>query len=59
MENDLWQRGYDLVAGIDEVGRGAWAGPIVAAGVIFEKRRVIKGLRDSKTLTAKNREDLV
>ncbi len=37
-----------MVAGIDEVGRGAWAGPIVAAGVIFEKELKIKGLNDSK-----------
>jgi len=54
----LWKKGYDLVAGIDEVGRGAWAGPIVAAGVIFEKKLRIKGLNDSKKLTALKREKL-
>jgi len=57
-ERELWQKGYDLVAGIDEVGRGAWAGPIVAAGVIFEKRLRIKGLNDSKKLLAPRREKL-
>ncbi len=57
-EHELWQNGYDLVAGIDEVGRGAWAGPIVAAGVIFEKRQMIEGLNDSKKLSAAKREEL-
>ncbi len=55
LELDLWKRGYQHVAGIDEVGRGAWAGPIVAAGVIFEKRKVIKGLKDSKKSSAPKR----
>ena len=59
MESGLWQRGYQHVAGIDEVGRGAWAGPIVAAGVIFANRKVIKGLRDSKKVTVKKRKELV
>lgn len=57
-EKELWRRGYDLIAGIDEVGRGAWAGPIVAAGVIFEKRLAITGLNDSKKLLAPKREAL-
>lgn len=57
-EKELWAKGYDLVAGIDEVGRGAWAGPIVAAGVIFEKKLMIKGLNDSKKLLAPKREVL-
>lgn len=59
MESGLWQRGYQHVAGIDEVGRGAWAGPIVAAGVIFENQKQIKGLKDSKKIPAKKRELLV
>lgn len=57
-EYNLWHNGYQYIAGIDEVGRGAWAGPIVAAGVIFDKRRIIKGLKDSKQLTPKKREKL-
>lgn len=43
------------VAGIDEVGRGAWAGPLVASAVIF-KKRVDFGLKDSKALTSKRRQ---
>jgi len=58
-EKELWGRGYDYIVGIDEVGRGAWAGPIVAAGVIFEKNYKIDGLKDSKKITAKKRESLV
>jgi ribonuclease HII len=58
-EKDLWQRGYEHIVGIDEVGRGAWAGPIVAAGVIFGKPVKLEGIRDSKTLTAKKRKELV
>jgi ribonuclease HII len=57
-ELELWHKGYELIAGIDEVGRGAWAGPIVAAGVIFENKVIIKGLNDSKKLTAIKRESL-
>ncbi len=59
MEVGLWQRGYQYVAGIDEVGRGAWAGPIVAAGVIFEDKKIIKGLKDSKQISALKRKNLV
>ncbi len=55
MEHGLWKRSYQFVAGIDEVGRGAWAGPIVAAGVIFEKRIRIKGLNDSKKISVPKR----
>ena len=47
------------VAGIDEVGRGPWAGPVVAAAVILDRSRVqqelLLGLDDSKKLTAKKR----
>jgi ribonuclease HII len=57
-EKELWTKGYDLVAGSDEVGRGAWAGPIVAAGVIFEKGLKIKGLNDSKKVLSAKREEL-
>lgn len=45
------------VAGIDEAGRGPLAGPVVAAAVIFEKRRIPKGLNDSKQMTAEAREE--
>jgi ribonuclease HII len=46
-----------LVAGVDEAGRGPLAGPVVAAAVIFEKKRIPKGLDDSKKLTARAREE--
>jgi ribonuclease HII len=48
-----------LVAGVDEAGRGPLAGPVVAAAVILDVARPIKGLADSKTLTAARRERLV
>lgn len=47
-----------LVAGVDEAGRGPLAGPVVAAAVILDERQPIKGLADSKTLTALRREKL-
>lgn len=47
-----------LVAGVDEAGRGPLAGPVVAAAVILDERNPIKGLNDSKKLTALRREKL-
>lgn len=47
-----------MVAGVDEAGRGPLAGPVVAAAVILDDRRPIRGLADSKTLTALQRERL-
>ena len=47
-----------LVAGVDEAGRGPLAGPVVAAAVILDERRPIRGLADSKQLTALKRERL-
>jgi ribonuclease HII len=46
------------VAGVDEVGRGPLAGPVVAAAVILDSTRPIEGLRDSKKLTERRREQL-
>ncbi len=58
LERDLWQQGWRHVVGIDEVGRGAWAGPLtVGAAVIPRGRRVYK-VRDSKMLTEAEREAL-
>src|ERR1700679_1511126 len=45
-----------LVAGVDEAGRGPLAGPVVAAAVILDPQRLIRGLRASKQLTAARRE---
>jgi ribonuclease HII len=47
-----------LVAGVDEAGRGPLAGPVVAAAVILDPRRRIRGIRDSKELEAEEREEL-
>jgi ribonuclease HII len=56
-ERALWSAGYRVVAGVDEVGRGPVAGPVVAAAVVLPPPGVrIKGLRDSKLMTAAERE---
>lgn len=47
-----------LVAGVDEAGRGPLAGPVVAAAVVLDPRAPVKGLADSKKLTAKRRDEL-
>ena len=49
---------FSRIAGVDEVGRGCLAGPVVAAVVILDPNRPIKGLRDSKKLSAKKRDEL-
>jgi len=55
----LWNAGRSIVAGIDEVGRGPLAGPVVAAAVVFPAgMKPIRGLRDSKMLPAAKRERL-
>ena len=57
-ERECYGQGYALVAGIDEVGRGPLAGPVVAAAVILPQNHKIPGINDSKKLTAKKREEL-
>ena len=47
-----------LIAGCDEVGRGPWAGPVVAAAVVLDPAHPIAGLADSKLLSARRREEL-
>ncbi|MBI3610553.1 MAG: ribonuclease HII [Nitrospirae bacterium] len=51
-----YARGFERIAGLDEAGRGPLAGPVVAAAVILPKSAVLPGLRDSKKLTALQRE---
>ena len=59
-EAALWSAGCSIVAGIDEVGRGPLAGPVVAAAVVFPVgAKPIRGLDDSKVLTAAQREKFV
>ncbi|MCH9643342.1 MAG: ribonuclease HII [Gammaproteobacteria bacterium] len=55
---DLLQQSGMLVAGVDEVGRGPLAGPVVAAAVILQADHGIEGLKDSKKLSEKKREQL-
>jgi ribonuclease HII len=60
-EGRLWRRGVRFVAGLDEAGRGAWAGPVVAAAVILPPGRedlpdLLAGVRDSKVMTRRQRE---
>lgn len=57
-ERQLSTEGYHCVAGIDEVGRGPIAGPVVAAVVVLDLNNVPVGLGDSKALSAKRRETL-
>ncbi|OGY43031.1 MAG: ribonuclease HII [Candidatus Buchananbacteria bacterium RIFCSPHIGHO2_01_FULL_39_14] len=57
-EKKLRRQGYKLIAGLDEAGKGAWAGPIVAAAVILDPKIKIKGIKDSKLLRAPERQKL-
>jgi ribonuclease HII len=58
VENALRRYGFHRIAGVDEVGRGCLAGPVVAAAVILDPAKYIAGLCDSKTTTALQRERL-
>lgn len=58
IEVELSNRGINLIAGVDEVGRGALAGPVVAAAVILDSKKIPNGLNDSKKLTSRRREEL-
>jgi ribonuclease HII len=58
VENELRRRGFVHVAGVDEVGRGCLAGPVVAAAVILQADEYVPGVADSKVLTAADRERL-
>jgi len=59
IENQLWNSGYTYIAGLDEVGRGSFAGPVVVGAVIFPKNStLLAGIADSKLLKPKIREQL-
>lgn len=59
VEQTLWSQGLQMICGIDEVGRGCFAGPVVAGAVIFPANaKLIEGIADSKLLKPKAREDL-
>jgi ribonuclease HII len=57
LEAELMDKYHGPVAGIDEAGRGPWAGPVVVAAVILNPDRIPDGLNDSKVLTPEARED--
>ncbi len=57
-ERKLWKTGIEVVAGVDEAGVGPMAGPVVAAAVIFAPEKFIRGVHDSKQLTAERRDEL-
>ena len=64
-ERVLWNKGIANIVGIDEVGRGSWAGPVVAGAVIFDKELITRfndvglgTIRDSKLLSPKHRKKL-
>jgi ribonuclease HII len=59
IEEQTFSRGYRCIAGLDEVGRGPLAGPVVAAAVVFPRGFVYPEIKDSKLLTASDREKLV
>lgn len=57
-ETSYFDKGYALIAGTDEVGRGPLAGPVVASAVILDPLFLIEGLNDSKQLSSKKRDAL-
>lgn len=57
-ENELYDAGNNLIAGVDEAGRGPLAGPVVVASVILDQFDRIPGLFDSKQISEKKREEL-
>lgn len=57
LEKSLWEKGFTNVAGVDEAGKGPWAGPVIAAAVIIHsKNQVVSTVRDSKLMTQAQRE---
>jgi ribonuclease HII len=58
LEKELWAGGHEVVVGLDEVGRGAWAGPLAVGAAVLPQDRRVLGVRDSKMLTEKERERL-
>ena len=57
-ENECYDKGFNFVAGVDEVGRGPLAGPVVTAAVILKKGAFIQDINDSKKLSYLKREKL-
>jgi ribonuclease HII len=58
VERALWAEGHQVVVGLDEVGRGSWAGPLTVGAAVLPRDRRVNGVRDSKALTEAERERL-
>jgi ribonuclease HII len=58
VERRMWDLGHEVVVGVDEVGRGAWAGPISVGAVVVPRNSRVYKIRDSKMLTEREREAL-
>jgi len=58
LEHHLVEAGHEVVVGVDEVGRGAWAGPLMVGAAVLPLDRRVNGVRDSKLLTEVERERL-
>lgn len=58
VERSMWEQGWHVVTGVDEVGKGAWAGPLTVGAAIVPKDRRIYKVRDSKLLSADEREEM-
>ena len=58
VERELWAAGDEVVVGVDEVGRGAWAGPLAVGAAVLPQDRRVNKVRDSKLLTEPEREAL-
>jgi len=57
-ERQCWERGESLIVGVDEVGKGAWAGPLTVGAVVLASKGRVNGIRDSKMLRPAARERL-
>jgi ribonuclease HII len=58
VERELWEAGHEVVVGMDEVGRGSWAGPLTIGAAVLPRDRRVNKVRDSKMLTELEREAL-
>src|SRR5204863_4552444 len=58
VERALWDAGHEVVVGMDEVGRGAWAGPLTLGAAVVPRDRRVNKIRDSKMLSEREREAL-
>jgi ribonuclease HII len=56
VERELWEAGHEVVVGVDEVGRGSWAGPLMVGAAVVPRDKRLYKVRDSKMLTEPERE---